>query len=310
MDFKKIIHRISGISRLENKLTTQHEERLLISGQILSRLRDNNKSITSLEDVEFKVFSQWGDDGITDWIFSILKPNDPFFIEFGVQTYQESNTRFLLQHRNWSGLVIDGNLDYINFIKSDDIYWKHSLTAINSFITKENINSLLSENSPKNDVDLLSIDIDGNDYWVFNELMSISPKVIICEFNGLFGADKSVTVPYEPNFVRSAAHHSNLYFGCSIMAIINLAKTKGYDFVGTNSNGNNAYFTRKDVSADILSKLNDEPKIYLPKFRESRDANGNLSYLDKLSALSEIAELELVDLDTEESLSIRSLYSL
>lgn len=310
MDFKKIIHRISGISRLENKLTTQHEERLLISGQILSRLRDNNKSITSLEDVEFKVFSQWGDDGIIDWIFSILKTNDPFFIEFGVQTYQESNTRFLLQHRNWSGLVIDGNLDYINFIKNDDIYWKHSLTAINSFITKENINSLLSENSLKNDVDLLSIDIDGNDYWVFNELMSISPKVIICEFNGLFGVDKSVTVPYDPNFVRSAAHHSNLYFGCSITAIINLAKTKGYDFIGTNSNGNNAYFIRKDISADILSKLNDEPKIYLPKFRESRDASGNLSYLGKLNALSEIAELDLVDLETKESLSIRSIYSL
>jgi len=124
----------------------------------------------------------------------------------------------------------------------------------------------------------LSIDIDGNDYWVWEAIKVITPIIIIIEYNTVFGIDRAVTIPYDPLFNRTKAHHSNLYYGVSLLSLCDLAKEKGYDFVGCNSSGNNAYFIRKDKKGDIRA-LSPKAGFVCSRFRESRDSAGRLSYI-------------------------------
>lgn len=125
--------------KIYNKLNYDVQKALLLNGKILSELNNNKQKIKSLDEVEFQVFSQRGEDGIIQYIINKIEIPNKIFIEFGVETYNESNTRFLLMNNNWSGLVIDGDFKNIKYIKEDFIYWKYDITAIQSFITRDNI---------------------------------------------------------------------------------------------------------------------------------------------------------------------------
>ena len=243
--------------------------------------------LSSIHDAEFKVFSQWGDDGIMQYLVSYLDVPNEVFIEFGVEDYRESNTRFLLLNNNWSGLVLDGSTSHINGIQKQDIYWKYDLKAKQSFITAENINQLIAEEGITGEIGILHIDIDGNDYWIWKALSVVEPVIMIVEYNSVFGKERAITVPYKADFVRNAAHYSHLYAGASLMALCDLAATKGYHFVGSNSAGNNAYFIKKGFEKDIPI-LNIEDGYVESKFRESRNQEGDLTYLrgnDRIEAL-------------------------
>ena len=263
---------------------SSYEERLLriqeALGRIELRQNDGNDSL-SLGSQEFKVFSQWGEDGIIQMILRHVRIGNAFFVEFGVENYLESNTRFLLINNNWSGLVIDGSPDNIAHIKSDPIYWRHNLKAHCAFVTKENINDLLKENGVVGDIGILSIDIDGNDYWIWDAIDVVSPAIVIIEYNARFGKDMSVTVPYDRNFVRSQKHHSMIYFGASIKALCGLAEEKGYAFVGCGSAGVNAFFVRRDLMVKEIKELTVEEGYVRNKFRESRNQDGQLIYLSQ-----------------------------
>lgn len=231
---------------------------------------------TSLSDVEFSVFSQFGDDGIIQYLIKQIKPFNDFFIEFGVENYLESNTRFLLQNNNWSGFVIDGSQQNIDFIKQQEFYWKHDLKAIASFITAENINDLLKEVPAE--IGLLHIDIDGNDYWVWKSINITKADIVIMEYNSVFGYERAITVPYDAGFVRQEKHYSYLYAGASILTLCDLAEEKGYYFIGCNSAGNNAYFINKDKIGNLTS-LTAKSGFVESKFRESRNKNGQLDFI-------------------------------
>lgn len=304
--FTTSLRKLLGLSSISNDIKYRFEDQSLCTGQLLQSLHKNIVKIETLKDVEFKVFSQWGDDGIIAWIVNQLKLEDPFFVEFGVQTYEESNTRFLLQNQNWSGLIIDGNKDFIDYIKKDRIYWKHDLRAENLFITKENIDKFLETKCPKKDIDLLSIDIDGNDYWIFEAINSVSAKILICEYNSLLGEVDELTIPYNPNFFRTDAHYSNLYFGASIQALISLSQKKGYTFLGTNSNANNAYFIRNDLCSIFEDKIKLK-KIFSAKFRESRNYTGALTHLGKPDAIKEIKHLPLFNIKVSKMMTVEDL---
>jgi len=265
-----------------------------------------NSIPTSIEKSEFRVFSQWGEDGIIQALVRSIEIERKIFIEFGVQDYTESNTRFLLVNNNWSGLVIDGSLKNINYIKQDKIYWQHNLKAEYAFIDIENINELLIKNGIDGDVGLLSVDIDGNDYWIWEAIDCISPRIVICEYNGLFGSHRKVTIPYEKAFIRDKAHFSCLYYGASIAALNHLAETKGYALLGSNSTGNNLFFVRKDlVGSDTI--YSPEKAYRKPQFRESRDIDGNLSYLEFDDRLKQIADMRLYDLELGSLIQVKDL---
>lgn len=247
-------------------------------GKILSRQNKALQQVSNLAETEFRVFSQTGDDGIIQYLISKADITDHTFVEFGVENYIESNTRFLLVNDNWSGLVIDGSEKHINFIKTDDICYQHDLSTLCAFITSENINELISSGGISGEIGLLSIDIDGNDYWIWKAINVVSPTIVIVEYNSVLGSERAITVPYKPDFIRTKAHYSNLYFGTSLKALCLLAEEKGYAFVGSNSVGTNAYFVKKERLGSLVPKSAEEGYVQ-SKFRESRDVNGNLTYL-------------------------------
>lgn len=251
---------------------------IMLLGELLARQNKQLPVLDRLADAEFKVFSQGGDDGIIQYLINKVQISDKTFIEFGVENYMESNTRFLLKHDNWTGLIIDGSEKAITFIKSDDIYYQQELQVVNSFITAENINELIASQGIRGEIGLLSVDIDGVDYWVWKAITVVQPVIVIIEYNSVLGVEKAVTVPYKPDFIRSREHYSNLYFGASIKALCALAEEKGYVFVGSNAMGNNAYFIKKDRLGN-LKALTAEEGYICSKFRESRDKKGNLTHL-------------------------------
>lgn len=265
-------------------------------------------NLKTLNDTEFKVYSQWGEDGIIAFLVSKLNIENNIFIEFGVENYTESNTRFLLKQFNWSGLVIDGSKDNIDYINKDEIMWKYNLTPLQAFITKDNINDLISSYTTEKDIGLLSIDIDGNDYWIWESIEVINPRIVVCEYNNLFGGEQSVTIPYDPFFVRNEFHYSNLYFGCSISALKNLATKKGYSFIGSNSTGNNAFFIRNDLREGFPLVVKND--FIESRFRESRNKNGDLNFFDRTSQLNEIKHLQLLDIENNNLDKISKLFSI
>ena len=280
---------------------------LLNQAKFLAEQNRNKKEIRSLGEVEFQVFSQRGEDGILQYIIGKIEIPNRIFVEFGVEDYTESNTRLLLMGNNWSGLVIDGDPTNIRFIQSDLIYWKYDITAVQSFITKENIDGLITGYTDCRDIGLLSVDIDGNDYWVWEAITSISPRIVVCEYNSAFGATEKVSVPYAPDFVRSRAHHSELYFGASLAAFCSLAEKKGYDFIGTSDAGLNAFFVRKDCSAPFR-KYTAEEGFRETQNRDSKDEKGRLTYLRHGDRLAAMKELPVVDVVTGKKQTIGDLY--
>lgn len=272
---RSILHRFLYLNRIERRLINN----LILQGKILHQHNISNKEeiLADIKKAEFRVFSQWGDDGIIQFLVDYLDISNKTFIEFGVENYQEANTRFLLLNNQWKGLVLDGDVKNVNSIIHDEIYWKYDLNAVNAFITKENINDIILRNGFEGEIGLLSIDIDGNDYWVWEAITVIDPLIVVIEYNAIFRADRSITVPYQAHFNRTQAHYSNLYFGASIQALCELAEMKGYSFIGCTSSGNNAYFVQKTRTKELVIKSPQEG--FVNSFsRESRDKSGKLTY--------------------------------
>ena len=293
-------------SRLFSNSLRAIEVNSFLLGKINTRQILNINKLNSLKEAEFKVFSQWGDDGIIQYLINKIPIINHTFVEFGVEDYTESNTRYLLMNDNWSGLVIDGSYSNICNIKSSYYYWMHDLMAVHSFIDVDNINDTLLDNGFKGDIGILSIDIDGNDYWVWKAISAVAPCIVICEFNSVFGDHHSVTVPYNPSFQRTKEHYSNLYFGASLPALIELASEKGYSFIGANSNSVNAYFIKSDLVQFInIDSL--DSSFYPSKCRESRDIEGNLNFLSGADRIKEISAKSVIDLSNNELVLLKDI---
>lgn len=277
----------------------------LVGKQYINELK-NNKIINNLEEVEFSIFSQWGEDGIIQYLINNIDIQYKTFVEFGVENYDESNTRFLLINNNWKGLVMDGGIQNVESIKKSSLYWRFDLTAVNAFITKDNINQLILDNGFNGDIGILSIDLDGNDYWIWEAIDAVSPSIVIVEYNSIFGFEYAVTIPYDKDFFRGKAHYSHLYWGASLKALYNLGRKKGYQFIGCNSAGNNAFFVRKDKLGDIHGKTMSDGFVQ-SKFRESRAPSGKLNYISGENRLELIAGLKLFNLESNQTVTAESL---
>ena len=290
----------SIIERMQRQLYECHRyvhEGLLLGAKLLSNV-NLSKDINGLKDVEFKVHSQWGEDGIIQYLTKKIPMKNKTFIEFGVENYVEANTRYLMEEDNWQGMIMDCDKANIEMIKKEEYYWRYGLDAVCAFITCENINELIKNSGFDKDIGILSIDIDGNDYWVLKEIENIIPRILICEFNPVFGEKEKVTIPYDPDFDRKKAHYSGLFFGASLRAIVHLAGSKGYHFVGTNSNYCNAFFVREDLTKYLPEQIK-RPNIELDaKYRISMDEHGKLSYLSFTEARKLIGNMEVYHIES------------
>lgn len=289
---------MKSIFRLSRSIVTDYEyQKILIAKSAIERIIAKT-SISTFQEVELKVFSQWGDDGIIQWLIHNSDFPNKTFVEFGVEDYRESNTRFLLMNDNWSGLVMDGSSANIDKLMKADYFWKHDLNAKAVFVDKDNINAIISSYNYHPEVGILHIDLDGNDYWIWKEINVINPVIVILEYNSVFGCEREITVPYDKNFYRTKAHFSNLYYGASLPALYELSKSRGYSFVGCNSAGNNAYFVRNDKVHGNIKEISLKDGFVDSKLRESRSKNGTLSYLSGTKRLEAIKGLEVINVKT------------
>ncbi len=180
---------------------------------------------TYLNNFEKKIYSQNGEDGMIEELFKQIDVTNKYFVEFGVEDGSECNTRYLKEKKGWKGLCMDGNGDG-RIIKKE-------------FITAENINQLFKKHKVPKKFDLLSIDIDGNDLWIWKSISnSYKPRVVIMEYNATKPLWVSASVKYNPEHVWDKTN----YFGATLKALNKIAKEKGYSLVATNKLGVNAFF--------------------------------------------------------------------
>lgn len=276
----------------------QNERRLHNVQEALGRIESRqlrNIASDNLNDYEFRVFSQWGEDGIIQHLVRSIDIPRKYFVEFGVQDYRESNTRFLLVNDNWSGLVMDASAANVELIKKDMIYWAYDVKPVQAFVTRDNINELLRQNGVTGEIGLLSIDIDGNDFWIWQAIEVINPVIVVIEYNHRFGQQAAVTIPYKESFDRTKAGHGPFYFGASLQALCWLAKRKGYAFVGCSSNGVNAFFVRRDKRPHNVREVSPEEGYFEGKFSETVDENGMCIKGDSDKEKDILMKLDLVD---------------
>lgn len=248
-----------------------------------------------LEDREFTVFSQAGEDGIIRHLVRTVRPARRVFVEFGVENYRQANTRFLALNDGWSGLVMDSDERNVQQIRNDPIYWRCNIQAVHALVTRENINDLLTAHGVTGDIGLLSIDIDGNDYWVWEAVDVVQPAIVVIEYNFRFGPEPSVTIPYDPAFDRRLAHPSRIYFGASLRALAGLGERKGYAFVGCNRFGVNAFFVRGDLLPEGVQRRTVEEGYMAGQVREATDETGRLLFLTRAEEDAILAGLPLVN---------------
>lgn len=199
-----------------------------------------------LEPYGLKVYSQYDEDGIIQEIFSRIGVDRSLFVEFGVENGLENNTLKLLLE-GWHGLWMEGNRRYVSQINSkfSGLIQKGNLRVQNAFIDRDNINDLIGRQYT-GEIDLISIDIDGNDIYILENLEIIRPRVVVIEYNGKFPPSMSIAQAY------NAKHQwrGGDYGGSSLAAITKVAGRKGYSLVGCNITGVNAFFVRNDLLAD------------------------------------------------------------
>ncbi len=235
-------HDLDIIQRRLNTLAIIERERYV--KELLSDAKYDDPK--RLEKHGFKMYSQHDEDGIVQEIFNRIGPISKTFVEFGVDNGLENNTLKLLLE-GWGGLWIEARESQVVQIKQkfDDVIKNNRLRVTSAFIHRDNINSLIGTHF-NGEIDLLSIDIDGNDIYILESLSVISPRVVIIEYNGKFPPPLSIAQQYDPKYRWSGTDYS----GSSLEAITKIAKAKGYSVVGCGIVGGNAFFVRDDVLGD------------------------------------------------------------
>lgn len=295
--FRTLKHRLRRML-IPPQLLSDMESVRLSQGKILAAL-NRDKPISQLADCEFRIFSQFGEDGIIQRLLASVPIANRTFIEFGVEDFSESNCRFLMMNNNWSGFVVDASSQWIGSLRKASWWTRFDLRATCSMLNRENINATLLTSEFAEDLGLLSIDVDGIDYWLWESTTAYHPRILIVEYNALLGPDRAITVPYRADFSRRQAHFSELYFGASLAALTVLAERKGYTLVGTESSGVNAFFVRNDVRGDIPA-LSVRDAFHACKVRQSRGQDGTLNYLPPDACYTEIIGLPVINVHTGE----------
>ena len=244
----------------------------------------DNKNNFNINKFGIKIYSQNDEDGIILYILKHIGVKTKKFVEVGVENGIECNTTNLLKNFDWSGVQIEGNKKLYNDAKIQlkKVLEKKikNLKLLNIFVTKKNINQILKKYSGK-EIDLLSIDIDGNDFWIWKAINCVKPRLVVIEYNSFFGPNMSATIKYNPKF--NWDHYNNKsYYGASLKALEKLGKQKKYSLVGVDKNGVNAFFIRNDLAKNINLKSKKAKDIFLDNKRETRNKEQYMNESKKL----------------------------
>lgn len=226
-------------------LVKRHQEQLRLSyfEEYTKELGDGRV----LNRYEFGVFSQNCEDGILNEIFQRIGVESRYFVEFGIQDGTENCTRNLLVNHGWSGVWIDGSIDYVDSARSK--FSRNKVRILESLLTRENILDVFNSNDIPNEFDLCVIDVDGNDYWLWEKISeNYRPRVVVIEVNASLPVSARWVMPYDPNHSWDGTN----YFGASLRSLAELAERLGYVIVGCDHKGVNAFFIRRDLVVSAL----------------------------------------------------------
>lgn len=216
-----------------------------VTGPILADQKAEWKRAGDLRAFERKVFSQQGEDGIIEEIFRRIGETNRYFVEFGVETGVECNAARLARECGWSGLFMEGNPADVPALKANYAHLP-GVKCVHAMIGSDNVQQLFADAGVPAEPDLLVIDIDGNDYWVWKAVTDYRPRVVVIEYNPFYPPPSRWVMAEDPNFRWKRTD----YFGASLGALSRLGRRKGYDLVGTDTHGVNAFFVRSDCAAD------------------------------------------------------------
>lgn len=238
-------------------------------------LRDQKMKLPEFRDTGFRVFSENDEDGLLLYIFSLIGTTNKQCLDVAYAGPQGANTTNLICNWGWNGLLIESNAQGVEtsnrfFAQHKDTYI-YPPTVIQAWVTAENINELCERNGLTGEIDFLSLDMDGVDYWILKSLHIVKPRVLIVEYQDIWGPDRAVTVPYKPDFVAPQARVSAGapvdYCGASLAAFVKLGKEKGYRLVGTNKYGYNAIFLKTGVGENWLPEIDVHSCFSHPKVK-------------------------------------------
>jgi hypothetical protein len=239
----------------------------------LNSLLSLDRALVKKVNMEFNGYSQGGEDGVILFLCHVY--NCETAIEIGTENWEQSNLRLATRLFHLSTGLIDGDMKNMKYVNNDKISYLEHIKTLASWVNKDNINTLIDDLKHKmniDDVDIISLDIDGVDYHVMDNINS-KPKIFIVEYNSIFGDHLKSTVPYSESFYRYNYHYSGTIYGSSYQLWIDLFHKKGYELFFTTSTGNNMFFVRKDIF-DKVNNFNCELKLFSNmSYRESLDQN-------------------------------------
>jgi len=214
--------------------------------------------LPSIRDVGFRKYSQFEEDGILLYIFSIIPLINRKCVEICAGEGRECNTANLIINHGWWGYLFDGDeenvKDGIQFFTKNKDTFLYQPRFTRAWITAENVNHLIEGAGVRGPIDLLSLDIDGMDYWVWKAITVIEPQVVVCETHNPIPPDRALTVPYDPQFISPSPD----YRGASLAAMCKLAQEKGYRLIGTHRFGFNAFFIKNGVGEEFFPEVQPE----------------------------------------------------
>jgi hypothetical protein len=239
------------------------QQRQLMQHYLLCK---RNGQLPDIRTTGFKVFSQFEEDGLLLYLFSLIGEGSKTFIEIGANDGINSNCSNLAVHFGWSGLFFEGDAPLIKrgrkFYSKIPTPYHPKPTYVQAIIRRENINELITQNGLSGDIELLSIDIDGNDYWVWEAITAVQPKVVIIETHTEF-ATRNIVVPYDPDYMYPGKHP--IYHGASVIAMNKLAERKGYRLVAASDLGINQIFLRNDLAFEELPSIDPASTLWHPQ---------------------------------------------
>ena len=243
----------------------QSRARIEFEGQrFVSDLLDRRPELSGpgrLARFEQRVFSQNGEDGVISEIFRRIGTTNQSFVEFGCGNGIENNSLYLL-HSDWHGLWIDGDSRLVSSIAEShsEFMTTGRLRLVRSLVTVENIEGLFGANDVASEPDLVSIDIDGNDYWVWKALELYRPRVLVVEYNAMWPPDSHWVQKYAPHRGWDGTSHH----GAGLGALAHLGQKKGYRLVHCELSGVNAFFIREDQAGDHFADDSTAAAHYQP----------------------------------------------
>jgi hypothetical protein len=257
---RRIFDAVDRIHALDLESLSQQQQRV-IANQYAAFRQQKVRPYEDIRDAGFRVYSQYEEDGIILYVLSMIGFRTRKVVEMCIADGRECMATNLILNHGFEGYLFDGNEARIRgarkfFAGKQDTLLRQPAVR-HAWITAENVNDLLTDAGAFGEVDLFSLDIDGNDYWVWKAIEVIRPRLLVLETHAPIPSDLSLTIRYRPDFYCWDKPEPD-YRSVSLKAMTKLCAAKGYRLIGAHKHGFNAFYLRNDEGEDVFPEVSVE----------------------------------------------------